>query len=327
MSKIFLTRRIPGSSFDKLKQAGDVVVSPNDRPITLEELIVGVKDADALLMLLTDHIDGKIMDQAPQLKVISNYAVGFDNIDVEAATQRGIVVVNTQSDQISEAVAEFTWALILTLSRRIIEGDEFGRKGAYRGWEPDLFLGRDVWGKTLGIVGLGRIGTMVARRARGFNMKVLYNKRTRDTQAEQELGVEYLDLDSLLAQSDYVTLHVPLTPETRHMINEEQLGKMKPSAYLVNTARGGVVDEHALVAALKSGKIAGAALDVHENEPEMNPEMLLMENVILTPHMASATLEVREKMTEQAVDAIIKTLAGERPENLVNEEVWEKRRK
>ncbi|MBI2405505.1 D-glycerate dehydrogenase [Candidatus Microgenomates bacterium] len=325
--KIFVTRRIPGSAFEKLKEAGEVVVSPNDRPITLEELIVGVRDADALLCILTDHIDAKVMDQAPNLKVISNYAVGFDNVDVTAATEHGIVIVNTPSDEVSEAVAEFAWTLMLTLSRRVIEGDEFGRKGAYRGWEPDLFLGRNVYGKTLGIVGLGRIGTMVARRANGFNMKVLYNKRERDERAEQELGIQFADLDTLLAESDFVTLHVPLTDETRHMISEPQLSKMKQSAYLVNTARGGIVDEHALVAALKSGKIAGAALDVHENEPEMNPELLLMENVILTPHVASATVEVREKMTEQAVDAIIKSLKGEKPENLVNLEVWEKRRK
>lgn len=323
---IFVTRRIPGASLERLKQEHEVRVFEHDRPTTLEELISGVKDADALLCLLTDYIDGKIMDQAPNLKVISNYAVGFDNIDVGAATKRGVVVTNTPSDEISESVAEFTWALILSLSRRVVEGDEFGRKGAYRGWEPDLFLGRDVYGKTLGIVGLGRIGSMVARRAKGFNMKILYNKRERDEKSEQELGVEFADLGTLLVTSDVLTLHVPLTDETRHMISTEQFEKMKPTAYLVNTARGGIVDEHALVTALKSGKIAGAGLDVHENEPEMNPELLLMENVILTPHMASATFEVREKMTEQAVEAIVKTLLGEQPDNLVNPEVWPARR-
>lgn len=325
--KIFITRRIPGSALDKLKEVGDVTISPYDRPIQLEELIAGVRDADALLCLLNDHIDAKVMEMAPNLKIIANYAVGFDNVDVAAATERGIVVTNTSSDEVSEAVAEFSWALILSLSRRIIEGDEFGRKGAYQGWEPDLFLGRDVYGKTLGIVGLGRIGVMVARRARGFKMKVLYNKRERDEKAEQELGVEFRDLDSLLAEADFVTLHVPLSKETRHLISEAQLAKMRPTSYLINTSRGGVVDEHALVSALKSGKIAGSALDVHENEPEMNPELLMMENVILTPHMASATEEVREKMTSQAVEAIVKTLAGEKPENLINPEVWEKRKK
>lgn len=323
--KIFITRQVPGLNIDKLQAVGEVVISPHDRPISLEELVNGVATADALLCLLNDHIDAKVLDNAPNLKIISNYAVGFDNIDVKSATERGIVVTNTTCDQVSEAVAEFTWAMMLTLSRRIIEGDEFGRKGAYRGWEPDLFLGRDVYGKTLGIVGLGRIGTMVARRAKGFNMSVLYNKRERDEKVEQELGVQFSELDTLLATADFVTLHVPLSAETRHMIGEPQLSGMKPTAFLVNTARGGVVDERALVAALKSGKIAGAALDVHENEPEMNPELLMMENVILTPHIASATVEAREKMTELAVDAIVKTLAGEKPQNLVNEEVWEKR--
>lgn len=328
MAKIFVTRRVPGSTLERLKEAGEVVVSPHDRLITREELLASVSGIDALLCFLTDKIDGQVLDAAGStLKIVSNYAVGFDNVDVSAATQKGIVVTNTPSDEISEAVAEFTWALILSLSRRIVEGDEFGRKGAYRGWEPDLFLGRDIYGKTLGIVGLGRIGTMVARRAKGFNMKLLYNKRERDEKAEQELGVQFVSLDELLSQSDIITLHVPLTEETRHMISSAEFSKMKPTAYLINTARGGVVDESALVAALKQGKIAGAALDVHENEPEMNPELLLMENVILTPHIASATVEVREKMTSQAVEAIIKTLAGQKPENLVNQEVWQNRRK
>lgn len=325
--RIFVTRQIPGKAFEKLKEAGEVVVNPYDRPATLEELFLGVKDADALLSLLNDHIDGRLISAAPGLKVISNYAVGFDNVDVRSATERGIVVANTPSDEVSEAVAEFTWALLLSLSRRVVEGDEFGRKGAYRGWEPDIFLGHDVYGKTLGIIGLGRIGTMVARRAKGFNVNVLYNKRERDERAEQELGIEFASLDDLLARSDLVTLHIPLTPETRHMISAEQLSKMKPGAYLVNTARGGIIDEHALVTALKSGKIAGAGLDVHENEPDMNPELLLMENVILTPHVASATVEVREKMTEQAVDVILKVLSGQKPNNLVNPEVWDNRRK
>lgn len=325
--KVFVTRQIPGSAFSKLKEAGEVVVYPHDRPITLEDLIEGVKEADALLSLLTDHIDAKVLDNAPKLKVISNYAVGFDNVDVKAATDRGILVTNTQSLEISESVAEFTWTLILALSRRIVEGDEFGRKGAYRGWEPDSFLGRDVYGKRLGIIGLGKIGTMVARRAQGFNMNVIYNKRERDEKTEKELSIQFAEIDHLLAQSDFVTLHVPLTIETRHMIAEAQLSKMKPTAYLVNTARGGIIDEHALVSALKRGVIAGAALDVHENEPEMNPEMLLMENMILTPHIASATVEVREKMTEQAVDSILKVLSGQKPDNLVNPEVWDNRRK
>ena len=319
MSKIFITRQIPGKAFARLGESGhEVVVFPHDRPPTPDEIIEMGKDASAVLTLLNVKWTGELMDSlGKNLKIISNYAVGFDNIDVKAASERGIVVTNTPSDEVNEAVAEFAWALLLALSRRIVEGDEFGRKGAYKGWEPDIFLGRDVYGKTLGIVGLGRIGTMVARRAKGFNMKVVYFNRSRDEAAEKELGIEFLDLDSLLRLSDYVTLHVPLTPETTHLINTERLAKMKPTAFLINTARGGVVDEHALAQALREGKIAGAALDVHENEPQMNPEMMQMENAILTPHIASATVEVREKMTEQAVDSILKVLAGEKPENVV----------
>lgn len=319
--KIFVTRKIPGTAFKRLEESGhELVVSQFDRPLTPEEILEMGAGSDAILTLLTDKWTGEMMDKiGKNLKILSNYAVGFDNIDIKAAGQRGIIVTNTPSDEVNESVAEFTWSLLLALSRRVVEGDEFARKGAYKGWEPDIFLGRDVYGKTLGIVGLGRIGTMVAKRAKGFNMKVLYNTRSRDEKTEKELDVEYLDLDSLLRLSDYVTLHVPVTAETTHLINGERLSKMKKTAFLINTARGPIVDEHALTQALRSGTIAGAALDVHENEPQMNPEMMQMENAILTPHIASATVEVREKMTQQAVEAILKVLAGERPENIVND--------
>jgi glyoxylate reductase len=326
MSKIFVTRRIPGEALSKLEEGNEVVVSSFDRVLTSQEIIDQAKDADAILSLLHDKITAELLDSLPTVKVISNYAVGFDNVDVEAATERGIVVTNTPSEEVNEAVAEFAWSMMLALSRRLVEGDEYGRKGAYHGWEPEMFLGRDVYGKTLGIVGLGRIGSNVARRAAGFKMKVLYTERDRNEEKERELGIEYADLNTLLAQSDYVSLHVPLTDETRHMINEENLKLMKPTAYLINTARGQVIEEHALARALREGKLAGAALDVHENEPQMNPEMMQMENTILTPHIASATVEVREKMTAQAVDNILKVLGGEQPENFVNPEVWEKRR-
>lgn len=324
--RIFITRQIPGLEIAKFNGIGEVSVYPYDRPIPLDELIENAKGSDAILTLLTDQINRRVIDEiGPQLKIISNYAVGFDNIDVDAATERKIAVTNTPSDEVSESVAEFAWTLLLSLSRRVIEADEFGRKGAYRGWEPDLFLGRDVYGKTLGVVGLGRIGTMVARRALGFKMKVVYHKRERDGKAETELGVQYREFEQLLAESDYISLHVPLSPDTRHLIDETAFARMKPTTYLINTARGEVVDEHALVQALKSGKIAGAGLDVHENEPEMNPELLLMENVILTPHIASSTVEVRKKMTEQAIDAILKVLAGEKPETIVNPESWDQK--
>jgi len=329
MAKIFVTRKIPGSALDKLTNSGnEVVISEFDRPLTREELSEKAKGVDALLCLLTDKIDGEVLNAiGPQLKIISNYAVGFDNIDIEAATKKGVLVTNTPSDEVNEAVAEHTWALILSLSRRIVEADEAVRRGAYYGWEPDIFLGRSVVGKTLGIIGLGRIGSMVARRATGYNMEVIYYKRSPDPEAEKTLGVRFAVLDELLAKSDFVTLHVPLTDETRHMINHETMYKMKRGAYLVNTARGPIVSEHDLVEALRDGQLAGAGLDVFDNEPNIDPELISMENVILTPHIASATHEARDKMGEQAVAAILDTLSGQKPQNLVDEKVWYNRNK
>ena len=328
MSKILVTRKIPGKAFETLQNSGnEVVVSQFDRVLLPQEIMEMGKEAEAVLTLLTDRWTGEMMDQFPDLKIISNYAVGFDNIDIKAATEKGIVVTNTTSDVVNEAVAEFTWAMIFALSKQIVTADNFAKRGLYKGWQPNIFLGHNLTGKTLGIVGLGRIGTMVALRAQGFEMKVLYYNRDRVQDRERELGVEYQELEQLLAESDYVTLHVTLVDATRHLINAEKLELAKPGSYLINTSRGGVVDEQALVEALKSGKLAGAALDVHENEPAMNPELMQMENVILTPHIASATIEVREKMTEQAVDAILKVLSGEQPETIINKDAWQKRRK
>ena len=319
--RVFVTRKIPGDRVEELKAKGfEVSVSEFDRPLTQVELIEKGKGVDALLSLLTDKIDGDVMDSiGPQLKVISNYAVGFDNINIKDATDRGIVVCNTPCEEVDEAVAEHTWALISGLSRRIVEADEATKRGAYKGWEPDIFLGTSLIGKTLGIVGLGGIGTMVARRAEGYKMNILYTKRTKDEKS--------VDLDTLLAQSDIVTLHVPLTDETRHMMNKLAFSKMKKGSFLINTARGPVVDEHDLVDALRSGQLAGAALDVFDNEPNIDPELVGMENVILTPHIASATFEAREAMATLAVAGITKTLNNTTPENIVNKEVWEKRRK
>lgn len=327
--KIFVTRKTPGKALEKLAVSEhEVVISEFDRPLKEEELVEKVRDVDALLTLLTDRVDGELMDTAgPQLKIISNYAVGFDNVDIKEATDRGIVVTNTPSNEVNEAVAEHTWALILSLARRIVEADEATRRGGFKGWEPGIFLGTGLLGKTLGIIGLGRIGSMVARRAKGYNMTVLYNKRSRDEEAEKKLGVTFVELEELLSKSDFVTLHVPLTEETRHMINKESLAKMKKRSYLINTARGPVVSEKDLVEALRGGQLSGAALDVYDNEPNINPELIGMENIILTPHIASATWEAREKMGEQAVSAILDTFQGKKPENLVNKEVWGKRRK
>jgi glyoxylate reductase len=337
MAKIFVTRQIPGNSLEKLKANGgnEVVVSEFARPLTPVEFLEKSKGVDGLLSFLTDRIDSDLMDAiGPQLKIISNYAVGFDNVDVKAAADRGVIVTNTPSDKVNEAVAEHTWALILALARHVVESDEFIRqegyfagKGGYRGWEPDLFLGPSVMGKTLGIVGLGRIGSMVARRAKGYNMTVLYNKHSPDPAAEAELGIKFANLDELYAQSDFISMHVPLTEETRHMINKESLSKFKKGLYLINTARGPVVAEADLIEALKNGQLAGAALDVFDNEPNIAKELIEAPNVIMTPHIASATFEARAKMGEQAVAAILDTLSGIRPQNMVDENVWLTRRK
>ena len=329
--KVFVTRKIPGEHLDKLMAAGyDLDVSIFDRPLIREELIQKVKGIDAIISLLTDKIDGEVMDAAgPTLKIIANYAVGFDNIEVREASDRGIVVTNTSSAEVDESVAEHTWALILCLARRIIEADEATRRGAFRGWEPDIFLGVNLVGKTLGIIGLGKIGSYVARRAKGYGMNVLYNKHLRgdrEIEIEKEMGIIFTSLDQLLANSDFVTLHVPLTDETRHMINAATLLKMKKGSFLINTARGLIVEERALVDSLRSGHLGGAALDVFENEPNIHPELINMQNVITTPHIASATYEARNKMSQQVVEAVLDCFSGKMPENIVNKDVWQKKR-
>ncbi|EKE05713.1 MAG: hypothetical protein ACD_19C00182G0041 [uncultured bacterium] len=317
--KIFVTRKIPGD-LEPLKIGNEVTISEFSRILTPEELIDKAKGVDALLSLLTDKIDGEVMDAiGPQLKIISNYAVGFDNINIKDATDRGIVVCNTPCEEVDEAVAEHTWALALSLCRRVVEADEATRRGAYKGWEPDIFLGSSLIGKTLGIVGFGGIGTMVARRAGGYKMNILYTRRTKDEKS--------VDLDTLLTTSDVVTIHVPLTDETRHMINEETLSKMKKGSFLINTARGPIVNEHDLVESLRDGHLAGAALDVFDNEPNIDPELIGMPNVITTPHIASATYEARNAMARLAVSGILDTLSSKEPINIVNKEVWDKRRK
>jgi len=333
---IFVTRQIPGNFIEKLQTDGnEVYVSEFNRRLTPTELLEKSKGMEAILSLLTDRIDADLMDAiGPQLKIISNYAVGFDNIDIEAATNRGIIVTNTPSDEVNEAVAEYTWALILALSRRVVESDEFVRQqgyfiksGGYKGWEPELFLGPSLKGKTLGIVGLGRIGSMVAKRAKGYDMTVLYNKHEPDTEREKELNIVFTSLDDLLVKSDIVSLHIPLTNETRGMFNKETLMKMKKGSYLINTARGPIVDESDLTEVLKNKHLGGAALDVFESEPNIFPDLLSLPNVIITPHIASATIEARNKMGEDSVGAIIDALSGKKPVNIVNDKVWLTRRK
>jgi glyoxylate reductase len=327
--KIFVSRKFPGKALDRLTSTGhEIVISEFDRPLTSEEFLERAQGADAILSFLTDKIDGEVVDAiGPQLKVVSNYAVGFNNIEVGEMTEKGVVVTNTPSSEVNEAVAEHAWALMLALARRVVEADESTKRGAYRGWEPAIFLGTNMARKTLGIIGLGRIGSMVAKRSSGWDMRVLYNKRSRNEAAEKELGVEFADLDKLYMESDFVTLHVPLTDETRHMINRDAIYKMKKGVLIVNTARGPVVAEQDLVDALRDGQVGGAALDVFENEPNINPELIAMENVVLTPHIASATWGARDKMGEQAVSSILSVLDGKKPQNILNEKVWKTRRK
>ncbi|MEK7507305.1 MAG: D-glycerate dehydrogenase [Patescibacteria group bacterium] len=329
MSKIFITRPIPNSGITLLKQKGYEVVineAARERAATKEEILSALRQAqsegrafDALLSVLTEKIDSEIMDAGlPTLKIIANYAVGFDNIDLAAAKQRSIMVTNTP-DVLTNTVAEHTFALMLAIAHRIAEADRFSRAGKYSAWGPELLLGADVSGKTLGVIGLGRIGSRVAYHAvRGFEMKVLYTDIQPSGDFEKEFGAVFAaNIDELLSQSDFVSIHVPLLDSTRHLINAERLKMMKPTAYLINTSRGPIVDEAALAAALKNATIAGAALDVFENEPQIHPGLLTLENVILTPHIASATRETRDKMAILAAENIIEALEGRIPPNLI----------
>lgn len=314
---VFLTRRIPDDGIKILQKAGlEVDIFPEERQPSKEEIIREAKNADALISLLSDPIDREVIDSAPKLKVIGNYAVGFNNIDVEYAKKKGIVVVNTPG-VLTETTAELAFALILAATRRVVEGDKFMREGKFRGWAPMLMLGKEVYGATLGIVGAGRIGQAVARRAKGFNMRILYYSRTRKPDFEEEAGAEFRKLDELLRESDIVSLHVPLTPETKHLIGEREFEIMKDGAILVNTARGEVVQEDAMIRALKSGKLFSAGLDVFYGEPNVNPELLKLDNVVLTPHIGSATERTRRKMAEMVCSDVVSVLSGEEPRHRV----------
>jgi glyoxylate reductase len=304
-----------------LEEECEVEVNPHDRPLTHEETLEGVRGRDGLLCLLSDTIDEAVMDASPTLRVISNYAVGYNNIKVDEATRRKILVTNTPG-VLTDTTADLTFGLLLAISRRLVEADRFTRQGRFNGWGPMLLLGQDVHHATLGIVGLGRIGQAVAERASGFKMKILYTDMHRMSQeVERNLGAIFVTLDELLERSDFVTLHAPLVTETRHMIGEPELKKMKASAYLINAARGPLVDEQALLRALREGWIAGAALDVYENEPRLTPGLVELDNVVLVPHIGSASTATREKMATMAAENLVSGLRGERPGNLVNPEV------
>ena len=320
--KIYVTRQIFDEAVDRLREATDMKYWDSEMPPPRDELLREVQDIDGLFCLLTEKIDAELFDAAPNLKVVSNMAVGFDNIDVAEATKRGIPVGNTPG-VLTETTADFAFALLMAAGRRVSEGDRYTRAGNWKTWGPMVLLGQDIHGSTLGIIGFGRIGVEMAKRAKGFGMNIVYYDVIRNEEREKEYGATYCsDVKELLAQSDFVSIHVNLTPETRHLINADTLSGMKSTAVLVNTSRGPVVDQTALYHALKDGTIAAAGLDVTEVEPiSMEDPLLTLENVIIAPHIASGSVVTRTKMSLMAVDNLLAGLNGEPLPNTPNPEV------
>jgi glyoxylate reductase len=319
--KVLVTRQIFDEALNFLGKHFEVEANQRDLPPTPTQLLKKLQGKQGAVTLVACTFDEKLLAQCPDLKIISNVAVGYNNIDVKAATRRGVMVTNTPG-VLDDTTADFTWCLMLATARRLVEGDKFFRTGKWKGWGLMQFLGYDVHHKTLGIFGLGRIGKAVARRAKGFDMRVIYYDTARvDESTERELGVMYVDKRTLLRESDFVTLHVPLLPETNHFISHAELALMKRTSILINASRGPVLDEKALVKALKDGKIAGAGLDVYEKEPKCERALIGMKNVVLAPHTASASYETRAKMAMIAVQNCIAGLTGQRPPNLLNPEV------
>ena len=321
---VYVTRMLPEQNIEDLRKYFDVEVNPNDRELSKAELREKVKGRDAVISLLTDVIDGEVLDAAgPQLKIVANYAVGFNNLDLAAATQRGVILTNTPG-VLDDATATLAFSLLLAVARRIPETDKFVRDGKWNGWSPTLFIGLDVDRRTLGIAGLGRIGQNLARKAKGFDMKIIYADFKRNMEFEKQFGATFVDKETLLRESDFLTLHVPLLPETRHYIGRTELKMMKKTAVLINTSRGPVVDEAALVKALKEKEIWGAGLDVFENEPALAAGLSDLDNVVVLPHIASATMETRVAMGNIAVENVIKVLGGQPPDTCVNPAVLKK---
>ena len=323
--KVYITRMIPEAGIDLLRQTCDVKVNLEDRPLTRSELLENVCGQEGVIGLLTDRIDAGFLDAAEGIKGYANYAVGFDNIDIQEATKRKVPVSNTP-DVLTDATAEMAWAFLLAVARRVIESDRMMRSGAWNGWGPLQFIGGDVTGKTLGILGPGRIGTAMALMSKGFRMKVLYTDSSPEkTNAvlEKELGARKVDFDQLLEGSDFISIHVPLLPQTRHLFNATAFKKMRKTAYLINTARGPVIDEADLVQALKKREIAGAALDVYEFEPEVAEGLVALDNVVMTAHTASATVSSRTNMALLAAQNLLAMLKGERPPTCLNPEIYE----
>lgn len=316
--RVFVTRKIPEVGLKKIrKEIDDVDVYEKDIPIPREVLLNRVQNTDGLLCLLTDEIDAEVMDQSPQLSVISNYAVGYDNIDVERATERGIRVTNTPG-VLTRATAELTWSLLLATVRRVVEADKFTREGRFKGWSATLFRGMELEGRTLGILGAGRIGRETGRIGAAFGMDIQYTSRHQKQGFETETGARPVNLSTLLSSSDIVSLHVPLTEETEGLIGEEELRSMKEGSYLINTSRGQVVREGVLVEVLREGPLAGAGLDVYEEEPDLHPELPELDNVVLLPHIGSATHRTRDRMAEKAAGNLLDVLHGREPDDPVN---------
>ncbi|KUO52205.1 MAG: D-glycerate dehydrogenase [Desulfitibacter sp. BRH_c19] len=325
MSKwnVYVTRLLPKPAMDLLKENCNVEVNPEDRVLTRQELLQNVRGTDAIISLLTDIIDSEVMDAAKGVKIIANYAVGFNNINIKSATARGIYITNTP-EVLTDATAELAWAILLCTARRVVEADNYLRGGKFKGWGPQLLLGHSVKGKTLGIIGAGRIGQVFAKMSKGFEMKILYYDNKPNLEFEKETAATFVNLDQLLANSDYVSLHVPLTSSTQHLIGSRELKIMKNTAILINTSRGPVVDEKALVEALINNEIWGAGLDVFENEPALAPGLADLNNVVILPHVASATFEARTNMGLVAVKNILAVMENKKPPNCLNPEVFQK---
>ena len=319
--KVFITRQIPTPGLDLLQKQFTITINNNDRILKKEEIIKSIKGCDGLLCLLTDPIDREVIYAEPKLKMIASYAVGYDNIDISAATERKIPVSNTPG-VLTETTAELTWALLFSVARRIVEGDTFTRAGKFKGWAPLLMLGQDITNKTLGIIGTGRIGTAFALKSKGFDMKIIYTDEQRNEQLERELGAKKVPLSELLKESDIISIHVPLMKTTYHLIGEKELKMMKKNAILLNTARGPIINETALIKALKEHWIFGAGLDVYEHEPKIPEELKKLDNVILQPHTGSGTIETRTKMALIAAENLIEGLKGNIPPNCINKEVF-----
>jgi len=323
---VYITRRIMPEAMEIVEAACRWELNESDTLLSAAQLVAGLRGKAGVICMISDKFTAAVMEALPDLCCISTISAGFDHIDVAAATERGVMVTNTPGGM-DNATAEITWALLLSLARHIPQGDRFTRGGHYTEYRLNAFLGHELCGKTLGVAGMGRIGRAVARRARGFDMRVLYTDVVRlGEDEERELGVAYADKDTLLAESDFVSLHVPLTEETRHYLSRREFGLMKKTALVVNASRGPVLDEQALVWALKTGEIDGAALDVYETEPYVHPALRALENVVLVPHLGSSTIEARVHMTTLAARNVVAGVTGERPPHLVNPEVWEKRR-